>query len=60
MTMPTIKMPVPFRIARRAGTCPATGCRGPIWPGHIVVKRPAGAWVHLDCANPGKRSRIRA
>lgn len=49
------------RVARHNGTCHATGCPGPIWPGHRIVKPgPGQPWRHADCANPGRRTKVTA
>jgi len=54
MTMPQIPL---VRIATKAGACGAPGCLVTIWPGSPIVKVPGRAWRHLDCSQPGRRSR---
>lgn len=43
--------------ARMTSVCVA--CPVLIWPGSVIVRRPAGGWKHEDCLRPGRRPRGR-
>jgi hypothetical protein len=44
-------------VARKTSVCARPGCRLLIRVGYAIVRRPEGAYMHENCAAPGRRSR---